>query len=231
MAFPLSAGGEVLGVLGFATTRAERAWAPEVVGHLQTVARVLANAIARKAMHRAVRGREDDWRGALDEVQKLRQRLEQENRYLREEVKGRVPATGILGTSAAIRRVLTQIEPVAPTPSTVLLRGETGTGKEVVASAIHANSPRRDRALARYKWPGTVRELRNLIERALIVSTGPTLQIDLPATATQAVPVEPKAGHLKKLGITRATAKRVKPQKQSTIPEPDSVGWDSFPPV
>jgi transcriptional regulator with GAF, ATPase, and Fis domain len=75
-------------------------------------------------------------------VDALMKRLEAENTYLREELEESRP-TGIVGESAALRGVLDQLARVAPTTSTVLLLGETGTGKELFARAIHEGSPRR----------------------------------------------------------------------------------------
>ena len=86
---------------------------------------------------------------ALDELGRLHERLEQENVYLKREVMAcRMPAQ-IVGTSAAIRRTAALIEQVAPTAATVLLTGETGTGKERVAAAIHELSPRKARAMVK----------------------------------------------------------------------------------
>jgi transcriptional regulator with GAF, ATPase, and Fis domain len=76
------------------------------------------------------------------EVSELSRRLEAENAYLREEQRDRRPA-GIVGHSASIARVIHEMERVAPTMSTVLLRGETGTGKELFARAIHEKSARK----------------------------------------------------------------------------------------
>jgi len=81
-------------------------------------------------------------------VSQLSSRLEAENRYLKEELRAEQPS-GIVGESVAIRRVLAEIESVAPTQSTVLLLGETGTGKELLASALHELSPRRGRAFVK----------------------------------------------------------------------------------
>ena len=83
----------------------------------------------------------------LKEIEALKQRLENENIYLQEEIKLLVEHTDIVGQSAAMKKVLTQVEQVARTDSTVLLLGETGTGKELLARAIHRLSARKDRPL------------------------------------------------------------------------------------
>jgi len=72
--------------------------------------------------------------------------LEDENRSLREELEGRFSFKGILGKNEKMREVLEKIKLIAPSESTILIIGEPGTGKEVVANAIHHNSPRREGA-------------------------------------------------------------------------------------
>src|SRR5688500_13848862 len=69
--------------------------------------------------------------------------------YLNQQIHGQFDFGNIIGDSAALREVLSKVEQVAPTASTVLLRGETGTGKELVAHAIHINSPREDKPFVR----------------------------------------------------------------------------------
>ncbi len=88
-------------------------------------------------------------RMALAEVRRLKDRLETENVYLQEQIETEHGFEEIVGRSPALRRVLTQVEQVAPGDTTVLITGETGTGKELLARAIHKLSPRRDRALIR----------------------------------------------------------------------------------
>jgi formate hydrogenlyase transcriptional activator len=78
-----------------------------------------------------------------------RQRLVEEKRYLEDEIRLDHDFREIIGDSAAIKRTLQAIETVAPTDSTVLLRGETGTGKELLARAVHNLSGRRDRTFVR----------------------------------------------------------------------------------
>jgi formate hydrogenlyase transcriptional activator len=79
---------------------------------------------------------------AYDEIAELKDRLAQENVYLEDEIRSELNFEEIVGRSAALRRVLQDIETVAPTDSTVLIYGETGTGKELIARAIHDLSTR-----------------------------------------------------------------------------------------
>lgn len=87
--------------------------------------------------------------GLLAEVERSRDKLRAENLYLQHEVNDRLGSRVIVGSSPAMRRVLAQVEQVAGTDSTVLLLGETGTGKELFATRIHELSRRRTRAMVR----------------------------------------------------------------------------------
>lgn len=84
---------------------------------------------------------------AYEEIRTLKEQLEQENVYLRDEMKASVDFKTLVGESPALQKTLKAIEKVAPTDSTVLITGETGTGKELVAQAIHHLSPRTNHAL------------------------------------------------------------------------------------
>src|SRR5208282_1136034 len=86
---------------------------------------------------------------AYGRVTEARDRLEEERLYLESEITSEYNLGDIVGKSAALRKVLDQVAIVAPTDSTVLLHGETGTGKELVARAIHNLSPRRERTFVR----------------------------------------------------------------------------------
>jgi formate hydrogenlyase transcriptional activator len=86
---------------------------------------------------------------AYGRVTEARDRLEEERLYLESEIKSEYNFGDIVGKSAALRKVLDQVAIVAPTQSTVLLHGETGTGKELFARAIHNLSPRRERTFVR----------------------------------------------------------------------------------
>ena len=88
-------------------------------------------------------------RAALVEVEVLKSRLQDENVYLQDEIHIEHNYAEMVGSSTALLDVLRQVERVAPTDATVLVYGETGTGKELVARAIHARSPRRARPLVK----------------------------------------------------------------------------------
>jgi formate hydrogenlyase transcriptional activator len=92
---------------------------------------------------------EESLKRALEDVRLLKDRLQEENVYLREQAKLERHFGEIVGRSNVVRRVLRKIEQVAATDATVLITGETGTGKELVARAIHTESPRRDRPLVK----------------------------------------------------------------------------------
>ncbi|MBC8154792.1 MAG: sigma 54-interacting transcriptional regulator [Bacteroidetes bacterium] len=84
---------------------------------------------------------------AYEEVERLKDQLQQQKAYLMEEVQIQHNFAEIIGTSSALRDVLRAVEQVAPTDTTVLIEGETGTGKELIARAVHNHSPRRTQPL------------------------------------------------------------------------------------
>lgn len=86
---------------------------------------------------------------AFRKIDLLKSKLEEEKLYLEQEIRTVSNFEGIIGSSNALKRVLKQVETVAQTSSTVLIYGETGTGKELIARAIHNLSPRRDRTMVK----------------------------------------------------------------------------------
>jgi PAS domain S-box-containing protein len=86
---------------------------------------------------------------AFDEIRRLKDRLHNENLALREEIDRSSMYEEIVGSSGALRSVISQVAKVAPTDSTVMICGETGTGKELIATAIHKRSKRSARAFIR----------------------------------------------------------------------------------
>ncbi|MBN2437822.1 MAG: sigma 54-interacting transcriptional regulator [Deltaproteobacteria bacterium] len=95
----------------------------------------------------ALKKLESELRQSLKEVQQLRERLQEENLYLREEVKSLFMHSEIVGDSKPMQELLSQADQVSATDTTVLILGETGTGKELLAHAIHGMSRRKDRAM------------------------------------------------------------------------------------
>jgi transcriptional regulator with GAF, ATPase, and Fis domain len=143
VSIPLSTGGgPTFGLLNFDITREEREWPKELVSRLKLVAQVFANAIARKRDEEARRAKDAQLRQTLEEVRRLRDRLQGENVYLREQLRRDDGSRGIAGESEGILQMLAKARRVAPTDATVLITGETGTGKEFLAQAIHDMSHR-----------------------------------------------------------------------------------------
>jgi len=102
---------------------------------------------ALKKSHNELERQAVELRTALSEIQTMKDRLEAENIYFRRENKMKHQLDHILGHSDGLKYVLYRAEQVAPTGTTVLILGETGTGKELIAAAIHNMSPRKDRPL------------------------------------------------------------------------------------
>jgi transcriptional regulator with GAF, ATPase, and Fis domain len=142
LVFPLTVDGTVVGAAAFFGMRRDEPWGEAVIARLQTLSSVMAQVLAR-------RRRDDALRQAIADIERLRHELEQENVQLRSEARLLLGEPAIIGQSEAVRRVLSQIEQVAATDSTVLLYGETGTGKELFATQIHELGPRRLRAMVR----------------------------------------------------------------------------------
>jgi len=86
---------------------------------------------------------------AYREIAELKDEFAQERLYLEDEIRGEIDFEGIVGQSSALRHVLNLVETVAPSDSTVLLLGETGTGKELIARAIHDRSHRKERTFVK----------------------------------------------------------------------------------
>jgi len=137
---PLVVGEKFLGVVGFAALKTHREWPDRLVQRLKMVGIVFANALMRKQS-------EEKLHGAFIEIKDLKDRLEAENTYLREEIKLQHTHEGFVGQSDSIKDVLNRSEQVAVTDSTVLLLGETGTGKELLAQTVHRFSPRNNRPM------------------------------------------------------------------------------------
>jgi formate hydrogenlyase transcriptional activator len=131
---PLSRGSRVLGVLCLARLQKNAFTQPEV-DFLSQIAGQIAIAIDNALAYR--------------QISELKDQLTQEKLYLEGELRSEMNFEEIIGNSAALRKVLRQVEAVAPTGSTVLIYGETGTGKELIARAVHNLSDRRSNAFVK----------------------------------------------------------------------------------
>ena len=132
--YPLVSGEQVLGVLGLGSSQ-ENAFTDDDFAFLNQVANQVALAIENALGY----GR----------VSELKDKLAQENIYLESEIRSELHFEDIVGNSEPLRHVLNEIETVAPADSTVLIYGETGTGKELIARALHNFSPRRSSAFVK----------------------------------------------------------------------------------
>jgi formate hydrogenlyase transcriptional activator len=132
--YPLIVRERVLGVLGFGTSR-ENAFTEDDLSFCGQVANQIALAVENSLAYR--------------QVSELTDKLAQENVYLESEIRSELYFEEIVGNSEPIRRVLQDIETVAPADSTVLIYGETGTGKELIARALHNLSSRRPSAFVK----------------------------------------------------------------------------------
>jgi transcriptional regulator with GAF, ATPase, and Fis domain len=139
-AIPLKVGGLVLGAITFGFLRRHCEWSAEIISRLEMIGEVFANVLQHRRADEALHA-------ALEENETLRRRLEQENQYLREQVVLKHRHGRIIGQSDALKAVLSRVERVAVTDAPVLLFGETGTGKELLAEAIHELSARKDRPM------------------------------------------------------------------------------------
>jgi formate hydrogenlyase transcriptional activator len=131
---PLVNRGRILGILTTSRTT-ETPFTPEDVDFLSRASGQIAIAIENAV--------------AYKEISELKDKLAQEKLYLEEEIRTDSGFERIIGKSAALKRVLQMVEIVAPNDSTVLLLGETGTGKELIARAIHDRSRRKDRTFVK----------------------------------------------------------------------------------
>lgn len=134
VAVPLTAKGKIIGTLNVGSRSPDR-YSEEDAKFLLEVATQVALALENML--------------AYEEIAELKARLERENVYLQEEIKTQHNFEEIIGQSRTIKKVLKAIETVAPTEATVLILGETGTGKELVARAVHNLSARKAKALVK----------------------------------------------------------------------------------
>src|SRR5438309_1978562 len=144
ISLPLLKRGEALGAVDFISFE-KRSFDRGEVQLLQDVSEIVSIAVSNAL--------------AFEEIKALKEQLQAENRLLQDEIVQRSIFEEIVGSSQSLRNVLGAIDKVAPTDSTVLITGETGTGKELIAHAIHRRSPRSGRALVKVNCAALPAEL------------------------------------------------------------------------
>jgi transcriptional regulator with GAF, ATPase, and Fis domain len=142
LALPAALGGRVIGALVLDCGAATRNWPPALIERLQLIADILGSSLQRGRHEGALRSN-------VTVIEQLNARLEADNVYLKEEIKSYHDFDDIVGESGALRTALSRLSQVAPTNSSVLLFGPTGTGKELFARALHERSRRHARPLVR----------------------------------------------------------------------------------
>jgi formate hydrogenlyase transcriptional activator len=140
ISIPFSVAQSTIGALVITTIRKHRSWPEDLVTRLRLFGEVFANALMRKR-------NEEEIQQALSEIKKLKEQIEADYIYLREEIKQEHDFGEIVGKSNALKMILLKVKQVAPTDATVLILGETGTGKGLIARAVHNVSKRKDRPL------------------------------------------------------------------------------------
>jgi formate hydrogenlyase transcriptional activator len=131
---PLMKGETILGALSLSSRR-EAAFTQADLGFATEIGRQVAIAVNNALQHRA--------------LSESREQISEQKSYLEDEIRAEQDFEDIVGSSRVLRDVLEKVETVAPTDSTVLICGETGTGKELIARAIHERSGRRDRTFVK----------------------------------------------------------------------------------
>ena len=139
---PLSVGGAVQGAQTISNIKRQRSWSPQLMQELEVLGGLFGNTIWR------IRSKQQ-LDIALAQLQQARDRLEAENVYLQQELRSTHGFDGLIGESHSFMKSLRQVEQVAATKTAVLIQGETGTGKELIARAIHARSDRNKRPLVK----------------------------------------------------------------------------------
>jgi len=142
---PLISRNGVLGVLALGR-RENHPFSRVDIGFLTQVANQVAIAVENATAYGQIEEARAELEKAFEEIKDLKDRLQDENVALREQIDQALMFEEIVGVSPALRAVLSRVSKVAPTDSTVLLTGETGTGKELIARAIHKRSRRSSRA-------------------------------------------------------------------------------------
>ena len=145
---PIKSEGKTIGTLDI-TSFHKQAFDDDELKLLEIISRQVETAINNAKHAEELKASQQSLSKALGELEKLKNRLNMENVYLKEEINTENNFDEIVGRSPEIKAALRHVEQVSGADTTVLIQGETGTGKELIARAIHSLSPRRDRAMVK----------------------------------------------------------------------------------
>jgi transcriptional regulator with GAF, ATPase, and Fis domain len=140
LSVPISVAGATVGAMVITTLRKYRVWSEDLVPRIRLIGEIFANGLMRKR-------NEEEIQLAISEIKQLKEQIEADYLYLSEEIKLEHNYGDIVGQSQAMQRILVKANQVAPTDAPVLLLGETGTGKGLIARSIHNASKHSDRPL------------------------------------------------------------------------------------
>jgi transcriptional regulator with GAF, ATPase, and Fis domain len=130
----------------------EHIWSKNIIEHSKAIGKVILSAMRRREA-------EVELQDSYEEIKRLKDQLEKDNIYLQDEIKLTHNFEEIIGESKDLQYALHRVEKISPTNTTVLILGETGTGKELVARAIHNNSPLKNRPIIKVNCAVLPRDL------------------------------------------------------------------------
>ncbi len=139
---PISIGGPIVGAISVSAEKVHQSWPEGIIPRLRLVGEVFSNALIRKRREREVLK-------AFDEIKTLKSKIEADFTYLQEEIEENYNHYNMIGNCPVFKSLILKIRQIAHTDTNVLILGETGTGKEMVARAIHANSRFKNRPMVR----------------------------------------------------------------------------------
>ncbi len=142
LSVPIFIDGRIVGAIGFSSVTRQRFWPPTLYPHLKRAGELVARLLIRKRS-------EEVRQKAFSRIKNLSERMRADYLYLQEEIRQGHNAGEMVGRSPALQAILAQVREVGPTDATVMILGETGTGKELVARAVHQASRRHSRPLVR----------------------------------------------------------------------------------
>ena len=144
---PIYIDGKVEYVLSVASVKHPHKLNKKIEPRLQLIGEIFINALIRSQNMEIMQEKDKQLRTAYNKITKISEQLAQENRYYKSELKGCIHSNQIIGISGSLKYVYYRVKQVAPNDTTVLIEGETGSGKELIARALHAYSERKEQPL------------------------------------------------------------------------------------